>query len=48
MIDHSTSQQAQDCSRKCDTLFYECLQRGEDESVCRMKRVPCDCTCSLN
>jgi hypothetical protein len=34
------------CSHGCDELFRECLNKGEDESVCRMKRVPCDCECS--
>ena len=34
------------CSHGCDIIFRECLSSGEDESVCRMKRVPCDCSCS--
>ena len=34
------------CSQSCHQIFRECLGRGEDESVCRMQRVPCDCSCS--
>ncbi len=34
------------CSQSCHEIFRECLDKGEDESVCRMKRVPCDCSCS--
>jgi len=34
------------CSQSCYEIFRECLDKGEDESVCRMKRVPCDCSCS--
>lgn len=34
------------CSIKCEEQFRSCLAAGEDESVCRMKRVPCDCSCS--
>lgn len=38
----------QDCSKKCDLSYRECLSKGEDESVCRMKRVPCDCGCVIH
>jgi hypothetical protein len=34
------------CSQSCHEVFRECLDKGEDESVCRMQRVPCDCSCS--
>ncbi|EPR37888.1 hypothetical protein dsmv_2928 [Desulfococcus multivorans DSM 2059] len=36
-----------DCLKNCDQSFEECLSSGEDESVCRMKRVPCDCSCMI-
>ena len=36
-----------ECSEKCDTAYWECVSSREHESVCRMKRVQCDCGCSL-
>ena len=34
------------CAHSCYEVFRECLSTGEDESVCRMAKVPCDCGCS--
>ena len=36
-----------ECTKKCDALYKDCVEKGEHESVCRMKRVPCDCSCAL-
>lgn len=35
------------CSMKCDKNYKECLSSREHESVCRMKRVQCDCGCTI-
>jgi hypothetical protein len=35
------------CSIKCDEEFKACLSGRENESVCRMKRVQCDCGCTI-
>jgi hypothetical protein len=35
------------CSSKCDEEFKACLSSREHESVCRMKRVQCDCGCTI-
>ncbi len=35
------------CSSKCDERYNECLSNREHESVCRMKRVQCDCGCTI-
>ena len=32
------------CSQSCHEIFRECLDKGEDESVCRMQRVSYDCS----
>jgi hypothetical protein len=34
------------CAHSCYEVFRECLSTGEDESVCRIQKVPCDCSCS--
>jgi hypothetical protein len=34
------------CSFDGNPAFFECIDRGEDESVCRMQRVPCICRCA--
>ncbi len=33
------------CFRDCDDRLEACLNRGEDESICRMEQVPCICSC---
>lgn len=33
------------CFGNCDDRLEACLNRGEDESVCRMEQVPCICSC---
>lgn len=33
------------CYLKCDDSLKDCMNRGEDESVCRMNQVPCICSC---
>ena len=35
------------CSSKCEEQFTECLSSKEHESVCRMKKVQCDCGCTI-
>jgi hypothetical protein len=35
------------CSSRCEEQFKECLSGREHESVCRMKRVQCDCGCTI-
>jgi len=42
MVDKS---KAIECTKKCDEQFKNCLQRGEPESVCHVKRVQCDGSC---
>ena len=42
------SKEKMDCSQKCDSQFRDCLNSGEHESVCRMRRVPCDCSCNVS
>ena len=44
MEDKSSSNK---CMEKCDASFRACIFKGEHESVCRMKRVPCDCSCTM-
>ena len=34
-----------DCDRQCNANFLECIQRGEHESICRMKVAQCRCGC---
>jgi len=34
------------CSIECNSQFRQCLNSGEDESICRMEWVPCDSKCS--
>ena len=33
------------CSFKCKEEYNECIEKGEHESVCNMKRAHCDCSC---
>ncbi len=33
------------CSIKCNKEYFECINKGEHESVCNMKRAHCDCSC---
>ena len=42
MVDKS---KAIECTQKCDEQFKNCMQRGENESVCKIKRVQCDSSC---
>ena len=44
----SKKRDSKDCSAKCDEAERACLNSGEHESVCRMKRVPCDCRCWIS
>ena len=44
-MDNSSKNPA--CSSKCEESFKECLSSREHESVCRMKRVQCDCGCTI-
>lgn len=34
------------CFNKCHESLKDCMNRGEDESVCRMEQVPCICRCN--
>jgi len=34
------------CSFKCNQDYFECVEKGEHESVCAMKRAPCMCSCT--
>lgn len=34
-----------ECTKKCDEQFKRCLQRGENESACGIKRIQCDSSC---
>lgn len=45
MVDKS---KAIECTQKCDEQFKNCMQRGERESACKMKRVQCDSTCVVS
>lgn len=33
------------CSLECKKEYEECIEKGEHESVCNMKRAHCDCAC---
>lgn len=33
------------CTIKCSREYYKCIDSGEHESVCNMKRARCDCSC---
>jgi len=33
------------CSIKCHQEYFKCIDKGEHESVCNMKRAHCDCSC---
>jgi len=35
------------CSSQCEKQFNECLSSKEHESICRIKRVQCDCGCAI-
>ncbi|MFW5640444.1 MAG: hypothetical protein ACOC0H_04710 [Thermodesulfobacteriota bacterium] len=35
-----------ECSSNCESSYRECISGKEDESVCRMKRAHCRCSCS--
>jgi len=35
------------CSSNCEDQYKSCLSSGEHESVCRLKRVQCDCGCTI-
>ncbi len=34
------------CFIKCNQEYFECIDKGEHESVFNMKRTNCECTCS--
>lgn len=40
-----SSENSDICHLKCEESLKECMNRGEDESVCRMIQVPCICKC---
>jgi hypothetical protein len=33
------------CSIKCNHKYFECIDKGEHESVCNMQRAQCNCSC---
>lgn len=35
-----------ECSSECESSYRECVSGKEDESICRMKRAQCRCSCS--
>lgn len=44
-MDRKDMKKNKSCSLKCSQEYNECIEKGEHESVCRMKRVHCDCAC---
>jgi|GEM_PF-2653040 len=44
--DNTGSSRDLSCSFECNQAYLDCISKGEHESVCAMKRVPCDCACS--
>jgi hypothetical protein len=34
------------CSGECESAYRKCIDSKEDESVCRMQRAQCRCSCS--
>ena len=33
------------CSIKCNKEYFECIDKGEHESVCNIQRAQCNCSC---
>ncbi len=44
-MSQSSKERDLSCSFKCNQEFLGCMNSGEDESVCPMKRAPCVCKC---
>ena len=36
------------CSLRCKSDYYDCMERREHESVCRMKLAQCNCGCVID
>ncbi|THB80744.1 MAG: hypothetical protein D3926_05610 [Desulfobacteraceae bacterium] len=45
MMDDSKFNQEMSCSIRCEDEYQECVDRGEHESVCNVKRAQCGCSC---
>ncbi|MEZ4524903.1 MAG: hypothetical protein R2941_03170 [Desulfobacterales bacterium] len=45
---HSSEKREKACIDNCSASYRKCIDSGEHESVCKMKRVPCLCKCSID
>ncbi|MGE0086376.1 MAG: hypothetical protein AB7S75_18360 [Desulfococcaceae bacterium] len=45
---YSSENREKVCIDKCSDSYRKCIDSREHESVCRMKQVPCLCTCSAD